>query len=97
MCRVAHLSSIHFTRSYIYINNDVRYCMYVHTQRSVSEKMLYQILYMSPLYFLGNAKVMSLWIHVRGTNGQGNNRQDRGMPRGSDSRSVRDPVVQEDQ
>lgn len=40
---------------------------------------------------------MSLWVHVWGANGQGNDRQDRGMPRGSDSRSIRDPVIQEDQ
>lgn len=46
--------------------------------------------------FPGYAKIMSLWIHVRGVNRQGNDRQDRGMPRGSDSRSIRDPAVQED-
>lgn len=47
--------------------------------------------------FPGYAKVMSLWIHVRGADGQGNDRQDRGVPGGPDSRSVRDPAVQEDQ
>lgn len=47
--------------------------------------------------FPGYAKVMSLWIHVWGVNGQGNDCQDRGMPRGSDSRSIRDPAVQEEQ
>ena len=40
---------------------------------------------------------MSLWIHVWGANGQGNDCQNRGMPRGSNSRSIRDLAVQEDQ
>lgn len=40
---------------------------------------------------------MPLRIHVRGTDGQGNDRQDRGVSRGPDSRSVRDSTVQEEQ
>lgn len=40
---------------------------------------------------------MPLWIHVRGADGQRNDRQDRGVPRGPDSRSIRDSTVQEDQ
>lgn len=42
---------------------------------------------------LGYAKVLPLRIHVRGVDGQRDDRQDRGMPRGPDSRSIRDPAV----
>lgn len=67
-------------------------------KRTVSEKMNYDECFIRiASVFPGYAKVMSLWIHVRGANGQRNDRQDRGMPRGSDSRSIRDPAIQEDQ
>lgn len=40
---------------------------------------------------------MPMWIHVRGTNEQGNDSQDRRVPRGPNSRPIRDPALQEEQ
>ncbi|KAI4487510.1 hypothetical protein M0804_005659 [Polistes exclamans] len=46
---------------------------------------------------LSYAKVMPMWIHVRGTNEQGYDHKDRRMPRGPNSRPIRDSALQEEQ
>lgn len=48
-------------------------------------------------FFAGDAKVMPMRIHVRRADGQGDYSEDRGVPGGTDPRSIRDFALQEEQ